>query len=54
MVIVPALDPNFGSLNLAKDDGLLRAIKICNMTSSGGGVKPSAPCHTILWHVEEP
>jgi hypothetical protein len=30
--------------NLDKDDGFLRAIKICSTTSFGREVKPSAPC----------
>jgi hypothetical protein len=33
---------------------LIRAIKICTMTSFGGEVKPSVPCHKILRHVKEP
>jgi hypothetical protein len=32
----------------------LRALKICNTPSFGGEVKPSAPCHKILWDVKEP
>jgi hypothetical protein len=39
---------------LAKGDEFLRALKICNTPSFGGEVKPSAPCHKILWHVKEP
>jgi hypothetical protein len=34
--------------NLAKDDGFLMAIKICNMTSFGRKLKPSIPFHGIL------
>jgi hypothetical protein len=36
--------------NLTKDDAFLRVIKTCSMPSCGGEVKPSAPCHKILWH----
>jgi hypothetical protein len=41
-------------LNLAEDDGFLRAIKIRTRTSFGGEIKPSVPCHKILLHVKEP
>jgi hypothetical protein len=48
------LDPRFTGSNLAKVDGFVRAIKIHNMTSFGGEVKPSVPCCNILWPVKEP
>jgi hypothetical protein len=38
----------------AEDSGFLRVMKIHSMTSCGGEVKPSAPCHNILQHVKEP
>jgi hypothetical protein len=37
---------------MAKDDGFLRAIKICNMTSFGEKVKLSALCLKILGDVK--
>jgi hypothetical protein len=43
-----ALDPRFAISNLAKDDGFLRVIKICGMTSFGGEVKPPVPCCKFL------
>jgi hypothetical protein len=36
------LHPRFAGSNVDEDDGLLREIKICNMTSYGGEVKPLA------------
>jgi hypothetical protein len=43
------LDPRFTGSNPAKDSGFfLRTMKIHSMTSSGGVVKLSAPCHKIL------
>jgi hypothetical protein len=39
------LYPRFVGSNPAKDDGFLREIKVCNMTSFGGGVKPSVLRH---------
>jgi hypothetical protein len=38
---------------LAKCDGFLMVIKICSMPSFRGEVKPTVPCHKILWHVNE-
>jgi hypothetical protein len=46
------LDPRFVGLSPAKDDGYLRAINICGMTSFGGEVKPLAPYCKILQHVK--
>jgi hypothetical protein len=40
--------------NPAEDVGFLRAIKILSMTSSGGEVKPSVPCHKFVQHAVEP
>jgi hypothetical protein len=40
--------------NLAESDGFLRVIKIHNITSFGGDVKPFISCHKILWHVKDP
>jgi hypothetical protein len=40
--------------NSAGNNGILRALKICSMTSFRGEVKLSVPCHSILWHIEEP
>jgi hypothetical protein len=48
------LDPGFVGSDLAKSNGFLRAIKICNMTSFGGELKSSAPCHEILRHIKDP
>jgi hypothetical protein len=48
------LDPRFAGSNPAKDDCLLRAIKIRSMPSFGWEVKPSVPCHKILQQVKEP
>jgi hypothetical protein len=39
---------------LREDDGFLRAIIICSMTSFGGEVKPSAPRLKSFQHVENP
>jgi hypothetical protein len=47
------LDPRFAGSNPAEDDGFLRVIKVCSMTSFGGEVKPLVPCFD-LWHVKEP
>jgi hypothetical protein len=38
------LDPRFTGSNPAEDNGFLRVIKICSMTSFGGEVKSSVPC----------
>jgi hypothetical protein len=51
---VPVLDPRFAGLNPVKDDGFLRAIKICSTALFGEEVKPSAPYLKFLWHVKEP
>jgi hypothetical protein len=49
------LDPRFRDSKLAEEDGFLRAIKILSTTFfEQEEVKPSAPCHKILWHVKEP
>jgi hypothetical protein len=40
--------------NPAEGSGFLMALKVHNMTSFRGEVKPSVPCHKILWHVKEP
>jgi hypothetical protein len=47
IVIVFAIWPKVVGSNPAKDDGLLRAIKIRSTTSSRGEVKPSTPCHKV-------
>jgi hypothetical protein len=47
-----ALDTRFMGSNPAEDEGPLRAIKICSMTSFRGLVK-LVPSHKILWHVKE-
>jgi hypothetical protein len=52
VVSVLAIGPSVCGFNLAEGDGYLRMIKICNMPSFGGEVKPLAPCHEILWHVK--
>jgi hypothetical protein len=41
------LDPRVAGLNMAEDNGFLREIKICSMTSFGGEVKPSSPCKIL-------
>jgi hypothetical protein len=51
---MPAIGRIVCDSNPAKDDGLLRAIKFCSTTSFGGKLKPSIPCHKILWHVKDP
>jgi hypothetical protein len=48
------LDTRFAGSYLAEDNGFLKVIKICSITSFGGKVKPSIPCYKILWHVKEP
>jgi hypothetical protein len=45
MVACLPLDPRFAGSNPAEDDGFLRAIKICSLTSLGGEEKLSVPCH---------
>jgi hypothetical protein len=40
--------------NLTEGDGFLRSIKVRSTTFFREEVKPSAPCHKILWHVKEP
>jgi hypothetical protein len=40
--------------NLAKEDVLLRVIKICSMTSFRGKITLLVPCLKILWHVKDP
>jgi hypothetical protein len=47
------LDPRFTGSNPAEDDGILRVIKICTMTSFVGEVKLAVP-YKILWHVKDP
>jgi hypothetical protein len=48
------LDPRFADLNPAVSDGFLRSIQTHNTASFEGKVKPSAPCHKILRHAENP
>jgi hypothetical protein len=48
------LDPRVVGSNPAEGDGFLREIKIRSTTSFGGEIKPSVPCHDILWHVKDP
>jgi hypothetical protein len=48
------MGPSFGGSDPADDDGFLRAIEICGMSSFGGEVKPQASCHMILRHVKNP
>jgi hypothetical protein len=47
------LDPRFAGPNVAKNDGLLRAIKIRSTISFRGDVKPSLSCCKILQHVKD-
>jgi hypothetical protein len=54
MVIVLPLHPRFAGLNPAEGNGFLRTIKIHSTISFDGEVKPSAPCHKILWHTKDP
>jgi hypothetical protein len=49
---VLAIGPKVFGFNLVKGDGFLKVIKICSTPSFGGEVKPLAPCHNILQHVE--
>jgi hypothetical protein len=51
-VVLLACLPFVGS-NPTKDDGFLRVIKIRSTPSSGGKVKPSAPCRKTLRHAKE-
>jgi hypothetical protein len=47
------LDPRFVGYNPAEEDGVLKVIKMRNMSFFGGEVKPLVPCGKILWHGEE-
>jgi hypothetical protein len=48
------LDPGFVDSNPAEDDGILKAIKMCTMTSFRGELKPAVICCKILWPVKDP
>jgi hypothetical protein len=48
------LYPRFTVPNLAEKDGFLKAIKFHSTTSFERKVKPTAPCHKILWNVKKP
>jgi hypothetical protein len=48
------VDPSFAGSNPAEYNGFLRSIKIRSMTSTGGKLKPSAPCRKILRNVKNP
>jgi hypothetical protein len=50
VIDVLAIVSKIASLNSAKGDKFLRAIKVRSTTSFGGEVKPSASRHKILWH----
>jgi hypothetical protein len=52
MVGVYAIRPKVCRFKPGRGDGFLREIKIHSMPSSGGEVKPEAPCHNILRHVK--
>jgi hypothetical protein len=54
VLAIGLLDPKFTCLNLADDNGFLRAIKICNITSFGEKVKPSASCRKIYGMLKNP
>jgi hypothetical protein len=47
------LDLRFVESDLAEDDGFLREIKICSMTSFREEVKPMVPCRKILRHFKD-
>jgi hypothetical protein len=51
MVIVLAIGTKVRGFKPGQERWIFRAIKI---HSSGGEVKPSAPCHKILRHVKDP
>jgi hypothetical protein len=47
-------DPRFTGSNPAKEDGILRVIKMCSTISFVEEVKLLALYCKILWHVKEP
>jgi hypothetical protein len=51
---VLAIGPKVCGFKPSQNDGFVRAIKICSMTSFGGEVKPLVLYHKILWHVTNP
>jgi hypothetical protein len=53
MVSVHATGHKVHRFKHGRGDGFLRAIKIHSKSSSGGKVNPEAPCHTIVWHLNE-
>jgi hypothetical protein len=53
MVSMLVIGPKVHGFKLSCVDRFSRAIKIHSMPSFKGGVKSSAPCHKILWHVKE-
>jgi hypothetical protein len=54
VVSVLATGPKRRRFKPGQGDGFLMEIKICSTPSFGREVNPEAPCHKILWHVEEP
>jgi hypothetical protein len=53
LVCLP-LDPRLMGSNPAKDDRILRVIKIHSITFFGEEVKLPVSCLKNLWHVKEP